>query len=79
MTRAASSLTQALFALNETYFMRDKQVMEVIDAFPIRPAGYVAEVCRILASPGSTRGALTGTVARMEQAWRDVVSLTGGR
>lgn len=79
MTRAASSLTQALFALNETYFMRDKQVMEVVEAFPIRPAGYVAEVCRILASPGSTREALTETVARMEQAWRDVVSLTGRR
>ena len=79
MTRAASSLTQALFALNETYFMRDKKVMDAIEAFPIRPAGYVAEVTRILASPGSTRQELTETVARMERAWRDVVALTGGR
>lgn len=79
LTRAASYLTQALFALNETYFIRDKRVMDVIDAFPIRPAGHVAEVNRILAAPGSTRQELTESVTRMERAWQEVVSLTGGR
>ena len=53
--------------------------MEAIDAFPIRPAGYVAKVSGILASPGATRQELTDKVTCMEQAWQDVVSLTGGR
>jgi predicted nucleotidyltransferase len=79
LTRAASSLTQVLFALNETYFMRDKQVMNVIAGFSICPSGYVAEIGRILASPGSDRETLAETVARMERAWQDVVALTGGR
>lgn len=78
LTRAASNLTQALFALNETYFIRDKQVMDAIDAFPIRPAGHVAEISHILAAPGSTPQELTESVIRMEQAWQQVVSLTGG-
>jgi hypothetical protein len=79
LTRAASSLTQALFAMNETYFMRDKKVMDVIEAFSIRPAGYVAKISRILAAPGGTPPELATSVTRMEQAWREVVSLTGGR
>jgi hypothetical protein len=79
LTRAASNLTQALFALNETYFMRDKKAMDVIEAFPIRPAGHAAKISQILAAPGGTRGELDASVTRMEQAWREVVSLTGGR
>lgn len=78
MARVASNLTQALFALNKAYFMRDKKVMDVIEAFPMRPAGYVTKVSRILASPGGTQQALTDTVTRTEQPWREVVSLTGG-
>lgn len=78
LTRAASNLTQALFALNETYFLRDKRVMDAIEGFRIRPAGYIAEVSRILASPGDTPQALTDAVTRMERAWQDVVSLTQG-
>lgn len=78
LTRTASNLTQALFALNETYYIRDKRVMDVIEAFPIRPDGYVARVNRVLASPGDTPQELAEAVSRMEQAWRDVASLTGG-
>jgi hypothetical protein len=77
LTRVASNLTQALFALNETYFIRDKQVMATLAAFPHLPSGYVERVERILARPGSAPRALTQAVRDMEQAWHSVLSLPG--
>lgn len=78
LTRAAANLTQALFALNETYFIRDKGVMQVMAAFPLCPAGYVEQVTGILAQPGSLPGDLVKSVARMQLAWQSVVALTDG-
>jgi predicted nucleotidyltransferase len=77
LTRAASNLTQALFALNEKYFMRDKQVLDTVAKFPNLPSGYIQQINRILACPGSTVQELTKTVSDLEQAWHSVVSLTG--
>lgn len=77
LTRAASNLTQALFALNERYFLRDKKVMETVAGFALLPSGYVEEVNRLLASPGSTGAALTKTVDELGEVWRAVVALPG--
>lgn len=77
LTRAAANLTQALFALNETYFIRDKQVMDVLAAFPLLPAGYVEQVQRLLARPGGTAAELARSVDEMGLLWRSVVSLPG--
>jgi hypothetical protein len=78
LTRAAACLTQALFALNEQYFLGDKRVTEVMAAFRILPPGYVQQIRKVLACPGSTKRALASSVAQMESAWRSVVVLTGG-
>ena len=75
LTRMASNMTQALFALNEKYFIRDKRVMEVVAKFPILPSGYIQQINRILAHPGSTAQELTKSVNDLEQAWQSVVSL----
>jgi hypothetical protein len=77
LTRAASNLTQALFALNERYFMRDKQVLEAMAQFPNLPSGYIAQINKILAQPGSSAPELTRTVTALEQAWHSVVALPG--
>lgn len=77
LARITANLTQALFALNEQYFMRDKQVMKTITTFAILPAGYVEQINGILASPGSTAPALAQTVQQLEVAWRSVVALAG--
>ena len=77
LTRAAANLTQALFALNERYFMRDKKVMESMAAFPLLPEGYTAQITRILACPGSTAEELVRSVSDLEQAWRGVAALAG--
>lgn len=77
LTRTASHLTQALFALNERYFMRDKMVMETVAGFALLPSGYVQEINRLLACPGDNVAALTKTVGGLEQVWRTVVALPG--
>lgn len=79
LTRITANLTQAIFALNEQYFMRDKQVMETIATFAVLPAGYGAQINAILACPGSTAPALTETVQQLTEVWRSVVALTGDR
>lgn len=77
LARAASNLTQTLFALNERYFIRDKKVQEVIAGFPILPSGYIQQINHILSHPGSTAQELTESVQNLEHAWRDVASLPG--
>ena len=75
LTRAISNITQALFALNERYFIRDKKVLEVVARFPNLPAGYIQQINRILACPGSTAPELTRTIGDLEQVWHSVVLL----
>ena len=79
LTRAAGKLTQALFALNERYFIRDKQVMKTMAAFSFLPEGYITQVNQILARPGSTPGELVRAVSDLGQAWRSVAALAGDR
>ena len=54
LTRVVSNITQALFALNERYFIRDKKVLDTVAKFPHLPSGYIRQINRILACPGST-------------------------
>jgi hypothetical protein len=77
LTRVASNVTQALFALNEKYFIRDKQVLETLAGFPHLPAGYVQQIRHILAHPGSNAAELSRAVQELEAVWRSVVSLPG--
>jgi predicted nucleotidyltransferase len=79
LTRVASNITQALFALNERYFLRDKKVMDMVATFPNLPSGYIQQINRILSRPGSTAKELTKSVSELEAAWRSVVSLAGVR
>jgi hypothetical protein len=77
LTRIASSLTQALFALNESYFITDKTAMAEIAAFRLAPSGYVGQLTAILAYPGQTPTELTTTVGSLRAAWKAVVDLAG--
>jgi hypothetical protein len=77
LNRALAHLTQALFALNETFFMTDKTAMREIEAFPLRPDRYVERVARILASPGGTQRELGHTVGELARLFGEVVELAG--
>jgi hypothetical protein len=74
LIRVVSNLTQALFALNERYFIRDKMVMDVIASFQVLPPGYIQQINRIFANSGSTKQELNKTVSELEKVWRGVVS-----
>ena len=78
LTRVASSLTQVLFALNETYFITDKTAMAEITTFRLAPTGYVQQLTDILAHPGKTQAELTATVNNLCAAWQAVVDLADG-
>lgn len=75
LVRVLSTLTQALFALNERYFLRDKQVLSVIGKFENLPPGYIQQVTQLLEHPGSSVEALSKTVRDLEQVWQSVVAL----
>ncbi len=77
LTRVLSNLTQALFALNERYFLSEKRVLDQIASFPLQPPGYIQQVKQILACPGSSIQALTRTVSDLEIVWHSVANLPG--
>jgi len=77
LTRTAASLTQALFALNETYFVSDKGATEAIDAMQLRPDRFSARISEILASPGGTSAELVDSTKRMLALCEEVVALAG--
>jgi len=77
LTRVAMCLTQALFALNERYFITDKTALAEVAAFPLAPPGYSEELARILSHPGATTGELCASVEALTALWKSVVALAG--
>jgi len=78
LARTASFMTQALFALNETYFMSDKTALQEIAAFPLRPEGYAEKLSAVLGQPGPTALELQQAVRDLRALWAEVVDLTAG-
>ena len=78
LTRTATNLTQALFALNRCYYMSDKGALQMIDQFALKPDDYAQSLGAILAAPGRDAQALSHTVAALEYLWRRTVALTDG-
>jgi len=77
LTRVAQYLTQALFALNEEYFMSDKDAVRQIERFERRPRDYANRLSAILARPGVTADELQQSLVAMKQIWQETVELAG--
>jgi len=77
LARASGDLTQALFALNEVYFVSDKSALAEIEAFENRPRDYPARIAAVLAAPGQSAAELSAAVAAFEELYRDVVNRAG--
>lgn len=75
LARIAANLTQALFALNECYFLTDKKVMEAIEAFKMRPPEYCERLQLLLAYIGTGREELIRSVTALDELWREVKAL----
>ena len=78
MTRIAQFLVQALFALNEKYFVSDKYTTWLVDQFPLRPRDFTARLAQILSQPGGTPAELHHSSQLLTLLWREIVSLAGG-
>jgi predicted nucleotidyltransferase len=77
LSRISGYMTQALYALNETYFMSDKGTLDAVRQFAICPAGYVQRVTQVLAHPGETAEQLVKASRQLEALWQEVVRLAG--
>lgn len=78
LTRIFSNLTQAIFALNEEFFLTDKRIGATLRSFRKLPRDYVARMERVLSAPGGDAAALSRTVQSTRQLWAEVVALSGG-
>lgn len=77
LTRAAAALTQVLFALNEVYFVSDKDALDQIEALPLRPARYRARLEAALAHPGASPERLVAAALEVGALIDEVVALAG--
>ena len=66
---------QALFALNEVYFINDKTAMREIAAFPLAPAGFVERLQAILGCPGRDPESLARSAEQMEALRAETAAL----
>ena len=78
LARAASFMTQALFALNETYFMNDKSAVQEMAAFALLPPDYLPRLARLLGQSGQTAAELQASVGELRTLWAGIVDLTHG-
>ena len=78
LTRVAQYLTQALFAINEEYFITDKNACKLIEKMARHPKNYEAQISSILANPGRTTEQLQQRFGALAQLWQDVVKLADG-
>jgi hypothetical protein len=76
--RVAQYLTQALFALNEEYFISDKNASKFIEEMERCPANYDERLGAILGYTGGTVKEMRRSLELLEQVWRDVVALADG-
>ncbi len=77
LTRIATALTQALYALNERYFISDKKALEEISGFDCVPRRYADQMRSILAFPGATPEEMGYTLAALASVFQSVAALPG--
>lgn len=78
MTRIFHYLVQTLFALNETYFMNDKRVLDEIETFAHKPQHFGERVSAVLAAPGANAAALNASLDALKAMLLETVALTDG-
>jgi hypothetical protein len=78
LTRVHHYFVQALFALNGTYLLNDKRVMQEIATFTKKPIHFGARMSAILAAPGSDAEALAASVGRLTTIFVEMLACAGG-
>lgn len=76
-TRIFANLTQAIYALNEKYFVSDKAVGADLIDFHICPRDYFRRAANLLVDPGRTKEQLEQSRDWIHQIWMESVQLYG--
>ncbi len=77
--RVAHFLVQALFALNEEYFVSDKYANRLLEHFAARPRDFTSRLASVLSCPGAGAALLRRSLESMRTLWRETVELTAGK
>lgn len=77
MTRIFHYLVQALYALNEVYFLNDKRVLQEIATFATRPADFAARISAVLGRPGNDADTLSKSIVVLREIFDETVALAG--
>lgn len=75
LARAIHCLVQVLYALNERYYLSEKQLARELVSFIHQPPDFLASVNRILGSPGTTSAELMDSLERTEALYRECLAL----
>ncbi|MFN8527598.1 MAG: nucleotidyltransferase domain-containing protein [Anaerolineae bacterium] len=73
--RSSSCMIQALYALNETYWINEKGSLQKADSFEKSPIGFGARVSELLGEIGSDPATLESTLAAFEELVAEVRTL----
>lgn len=76
LTRCAANLVQALFALNETYYLTDKRALPTLAAFALQPANCGERLNAVLGQPGCDARSLSRSVETLKDLWRETCALS---
>jgi hypothetical protein len=79
MTRVAQYLIQALFALNQTFFVSDKYASRLIEDFALSPGEFTTRLARVLSNLGGNPTELRRSSELLGALWRETVELTAGK
>ncbi|HEX6477686.1 MAG TPA: nucleotidyltransferase domain-containing protein [Ktedonobacteraceae bacterium] len=75
ITRIASDLVQAIYALNETYFISDKRLGKDIERFSMKPENFRERIDNLLGHIGSDSEKLFETFLAADSLLREVIAL----
>jgi len=78
MSRIAQFLIQALFALNEEYFLSDKYATVLVERFTLRPHDFNRRLAQILSNLGADPTELRRSTKLLTVLWLETVELTAG-
>lgn len=76
LARAAHCLILVLYALNETYYLSEKRVVEDITAFRLKPENFLERIYAILGTVGTTSSELQLSLRIVEDIYEEVSKLT---
>ncbi len=78
LTRIASNLVQALYALNETYFISDKRLQRDVEHFSLKPHDFTMRLDRVLGDSGYDSKKLSETILNTQIILAEVIELCKG-